>query len=182
MEIEQHDLKTTISILFIGDSETGKTSVVSRICEDEFETNYVPTLCLESKQRNDNMRNLILLFWDVEGGDTYQNFTATYLREAQSIVVIYDISKRESFENMKNKWYNKIEKFARSSVISFGMLILGNKKDLDDQRQVSIEEGEEYAKSINAMHMEFSAKDGSSQEIISKIGEFVDKIRLNEGE
>ena len=95
-----------------------------------------------------------LQIWDTAGQERFKNIQASYYKGASGILVVYDITNRESFEHV-NSWLIEIEKNGNKNVYKF---LIGNKNDLEDQRVVTKEEGEEFA-SINGMDFfETSAK------------------------
>ena len=93
--------------------------------------------------------------WDTAGHEKFRTITTSYYKSAHAIIILYDITEQSSFEHIKN-WMVEIEKFAKQGVLK---LIVGNKKDLEDKRQVSKEEAEAFAKNNRVKFLEVSAKD-----------------------
>ena len=93
--------------------------------------------------------------WDTAGHEKFRTITTSYYKSAHAIIILYDITEQSSFEHIKN-WMVEIEKFAKQGVLK---LIVGNKKDLEDKRQVSKEEAEAFAKNNGVKFLEVSAKD-----------------------
>ena len=93
--------------------------------------------------------------WDTAGQERFRTITKSYYRGSNGIVVVYDITNRESFENVK-MWMTEVDTLASADVCR---LIVGNKSDLSDKRQVSVEEGEALAREYGIPFMETSAKE-----------------------
>ena len=95
-----------------------------------------------------------LQIWDTAGQERFKNITASYYRGGNGVLVVYDITDRESFENL-NSWLIEIEKNANKNVYK---LLIGNKCDLEDKRKVTYQEGKEFASSNGMQFIETSAK------------------------
>ena len=156
-------------ILLIGNSGVGKSSLLFRFSEDKWEKEFIPTIGV------DFVSNIILIFykknkklktievdgkkaklqiWDTAGQERFKNIQASYYKGANGILVVYDITNKESFENLSS-WLIEIEKNGNKNVYKF---LIGNKNDLEDQRVITKEQGDEFA-SINGMYFfETSAK------------------------
>ena len=95
-----------------------------------------------------------LQIWDTAGQERFKNITASYYRGGNGVLVVYDITDRESFENL-NSWLIEIEKNANKNVYK---LLIGNKCDLEDKRKVTYQEGKDFATSNGMQFIETSAK------------------------
>ena len=104
-----------------------------------------------------NGKKVKLQIWDTAGQERFKNITASYYRGGNGVLVVYDITERESFENL-NSWLIEIEKNANKNVYK---LLIGNKCDLEDKRKVSFQEGKDFAESNGMKFMETSAKTAS---------------------
>ena len=140
-------------IIFVGDSGVGKTTIINRINNEEFKDLNESSVGIDYYSKNIKFRGeeLTLQIWDTAGQEKYRGLIPTYARNAVLAFIIYDISSKQSFENLTGwiDYLNSIEKMP--------MIICGNKIDLVD-RQVSKEEGEEFAKKNNLIFFEVSAK------------------------
>ena len=96
--------------------------------------------------------------WDTAGQERFRNVTKSYFQSSQGLVLVYDITDRESFEKL-NFWVDNIKNNAPENV---KFILVGNKCDLANERKVSYEEGENYAKKFNIKFFESSAKDGTN--------------------
>ena len=152
-------------ILLIGNSGVGKSSLLFRFSENIWEKEFIPTIgvdfvsninIIKKKLKSIEVdgKKVKLQIWDTAGQERFKNIQASYYKGASGILVVYDITNRESFEHV-NSWLIEIEKNGNKNVYKF---LIGNKNDLEDQRVVTKEEGEEFA-SINGMDFfETSAK------------------------
>ncbi|KAK2834475.1 hypothetical protein Q7C36_015176 [Tachysurus vachellii] len=143
-------------LLLIGDSGVGKTCLLFRFSEDAFNTTFISTIGIDFKIRTVelNGKKIKLQIWDTAGQERFRTITTAYYRGAMGIMLVYDITSEKSFENIKN-WIRNIEEHASSDV---ERMILGNKCDMNDKRQVSKERGEKLAIDYGIKFLETSAK------------------------
>uniref|UniRef100_A0A8C1S1X4 small monomeric GTPase n=1 Tax=Cyprinus carpio TaxID=7962 RepID=A0A8C1S1X4_CYPCA len=143
-------------LLLIGDSGVGKTCLLFRFSEDAFNTTFISTIGIDFKIRTIelNEKKIKLQIWDTAGQERFRTITTAYYRGAMGIMLVYDITSEKSFENIKN-WIRNIEEHASSDVEK---MILGNKCDMNDRRQVSKERGEKLAIDYGIKFLETSAK------------------------
>ena len=105
-----------------------------------------------------NEKKVKLQIWDTAGQERFRAITTSYYKGAQCIVIVYDLTDRDSFNHLKN-WMADIDKFAKDGVMK---ILVGNKADLDHKRVVSNEEGKDFAKAYQMEYIETSAKDSSN--------------------
>ncbi|EDV41089.1 ras-related protein Rab-8A [Drosophila suzukii] len=143
-------------LLLIGDSGVGKTCILFRFSEDAFNTTFISTIGIDFKIRTIELDNkkIKLQIWDTAGQERFRTITTAYYRGAMGIMLVYDITQEKSFENIKN-WIRNIEENASADVEK---MLLGNKCELTDKRQVSKERGEQLAIEYGIKFMETSAK------------------------
>uniref|UniRef100_A0A673YE97 small monomeric GTPase n=1 Tax=Salmo trutta TaxID=8032 RepID=A0A673YE97_SALTR len=136
-------------LLLIGDSGVGKTCVLFRFSEDAFNSTFISTIGIDFKIRTIELdgKKIKLQIWDTAGQERFRTITTAYYR-------VYDITNEKSFENIKN-WIRNIEEHASADVEK---MVLGNKCDINDKRQVSKERGEKLALEYGIKFMETSAK------------------------
>ncbi|KAK7945233.1 hypothetical protein WMY93_000961 [Mugilogobius chulae] len=127
-------------LLLIGDSGVGKTCVLFRFSEDAFNSTFISTIGIDFKIRTIELdgKKIKLQIWDTAGQERFRTITTAYYRGAMGIMLVYDITNEKSFENIKN-WIRNIEEHASSDVEK---MVLGNKCDINDKRQVSKDRGE----------------------------------------
>ena len=155
---ENYDEK--IKIMVIGESKIGKTSIISRYCNNEFCGGaYLSTVGIDFQIKDLvlNKKLIRLQIWDTAGQERYRNIAKNYFQSSDGFIIVYDISNLETFEKL-DYW---IEQIKTNSQEKTKMILFGNKSDLEDQRQVSKLEGEEYAKKNNIHFFEVSAKEGT---------------------
>ena len=154
---ENYDEK--IKIMVIGESKIGKTSIISRYCKNEFSGGaYLSTVGIDFQVKDLVLNNKLIRIqiWDTAGQERYRIIAKNYFQSSDGFVIVYDISNLETFEKL-DYW---IEQIKANSQENTKMILFGNKIDLEEQRQISKLEGEEYAKKININFFEVSAKEG----------------------
>uniref|UniRef100_A0A8K9ULY8 small monomeric GTPase n=1 Tax=Oncorhynchus mykiss TaxID=8022 RepID=A0A8K9ULY8_ONCMY len=154
-------------LLLIGDSGVGKTCLLFRFSEDAFNTTFISTIGIDFKIRTIELdgKKIKLQIWDTAGQERFRTITTAYYRGAMGIMLVYDITNEKSFENIKN-WIRNIEEHASSDV---ERMILGNKCDMNDKRQVSKERGEKLAIDYGIKFLETSAKSSLNVEEVSSV-------------
>ena len=121
-------------LLIIGDSEVGKTSVLSRYTKDIFNLNYLATAGIEFFTKDDNIDNKIVRIelWDTAGQEKFHSLTAAFFRNAEGIIVMFDVTNSISFENIRN-WTESIKTHMSSEIDNIPVIIVGNKIDLNER-------------------------------------------------
>ncbi|MHA1341124.1 MAG: GTP-binding protein [Promethearchaeota archaeon] len=144
----------------VGDGGCGKTALVIRFSQGYFEQNYRLTIGVEFAIKTIEIpevgKKVKLQIWDTGGQERFQYVRPLYYRGAMGAIVLFDLTNRESFDHIP-KWIEEV----RTNAGDIPMLLVGNKKDLVDERQISREEAEELAKELNMYYIESSAKDGT---------------------
>ncbi|XP_010933532.1 ras-related protein RABH1b [Elaeis guineensis] len=145
-------------LVFLGDQSVGKTSIITRFMYDKFDNTYQATIGIDflSKTMYLEDRTVRLQLWDTAGQERFRSLIPSYIRDSSVAVIVYDVSSRQSFLNT-SKWIEEVRTERGSDVI---IVLVGNKTDLVDKRQVSIEEGEAKARELGVMFIETSAKAG----------------------
>ncbi|XP_015185137.1 PREDICTED: ras-related protein Rab6 isoform X2 [Polistes dominula] len=145
-------------LVFLGEQSVGKTSLITRFMYDSFDNTYQATIGIDflSKTMYLEDRTVRLQLWDTAGQERFRSLIPSYIRDSTVAVVVYDITNANSF-HQTSKWIDDVRTERGSDVI---IMLVGNKTDLSDKRQVSTEEGERKAKDLNVMFIETSAKAG----------------------
>ncbi|TPX36315.1 hypothetical protein SmJEL517_g01482 [Synchytrium microbalum] len=145
-------------LVFLGEQSVGKTSLITRFMYDTFDNTYQATIGIDflSKTMYLEDRTVRLQLWDTAGQERFRSLIPSYIRDSSVAVVVYDITNRNSFMNT-SKWVDDVRAERGNDVI---IVLVGNKTDLSDKRQVSTEEGEKKSKEFNVMYIETSAKAG----------------------
>lgn len=150
---------TMIKILLLGDSSTGKTCTLLRYCNDSYSASALPTIGIDFKIKTITgpAGPIKLQIWDTAGQERFRTITESYYRGSNAVLIIYDITDKETFINAEF-WIKQIMK-SNQNVIK---ILVGNKADLSNNRVVSYEEGNAFAKQYNVPFFETSAKTGQS--------------------
>ncbi|KAL1328081.1 hypothetical protein HN51_038021 [Arachis hypogaea] len=145
-------------LVFLGDQSVGKTSIITRFMYDKFDTTYQATIGIDflSKTMYLEDRTVRLQLWDTAGQERFRSLIPSYIRDSSVAVIVYDVANRQSFLNT-TKWVEEVRQERGTDVI---IVLVGNKTDLVDKRQVSIEEGEAKTRELEVMFIETSAKAG----------------------
>lgn len=171
-------------IVFLGEQGVGKTSLITRFMYDTFDDHYQATIGIDflSKTMYLDDKTIRLQLWDTAGQERFRSLIPSYIRDSRVAIVVYDITKKKSFEFI-DKWIEDVKnERGEDNVI---LCIVGNKSDLSDERQVSTEEGEQKAKVLGAnIFMETSTKVGYNvknlfKKIAKSLPEFQDDNNSN---
>ena len=143
---------TRHKVIFIGDANTGKTSIINRIIDNPFNETYEVSIGIDFMSKNIRFRgqNIKIQIWDSAGQEKYKGLIPSYVRNSSIVFIVYDISNRSSFDNVQN-WINFVKNIEKTT-----MILLGNKIDLD--REVETKEGQEIAEREGIKFFECSAK------------------------
>ena len=142
--------------LVIGNSGVGKSCILIRFTDDTFSDSYVTTIGVDFKIKTLDIegKSCKLQIWDTAGQERFRNIISSYYRGAQGIMLVYDITDLESFQNL-NTWLIEIEKNASKNVYK---ILVGNKCDMENERKVTVEQGKEFADQYGMKFFETSAK------------------------
>ena len=144
-------------ILILGDSKVGKSCFLTRYADKTYQEDYLSTIGMDYKIKNYELENgdiIKLYIWDTAGQDRFRSITSNYYKGADGIILIYDITKQETFNNVRN-WITSIKEEAPAKVV---LILVGNKVDDEKNRAVPQSEGEKIADEYNLPFLECSAK------------------------
>lgn len=146
-----------VKVLLLGDTAVGKTSLLVQFCESKFEANFITSIGVDFKWKTFERdgRKLRLEIWDTAGQERFRTITPAYYRSAMGVVIVYDITDRKTFENVKF-W---VEQLGQHGAKDVQRILVGNKKDLSGSRKVTTEEGQKLASDFGIRFFEASAKD-----------------------
>ena len=150
-------------LLVIGDSTVGKTSILSRFANGTFNANYLATIGLDNFTKDENIdnKNVRIKIWDTAGQERYKALTKGFFRNAQGIMIVYDVTNQETFDSLKN-WIQSIkDNMGNDFMERVPIVIIGNKID-SDEREVQFEEVESFCKQEEYPYFETSAKTGEN--------------------
>ena len=148
-------------IVLIGESWAGKTSIINRFIDDTFNENVISTLSVQFLRKNLELpgnKRITLDIWDTAGQERYRSLNRIFYSNAKAVILVYDVTNVASFDEIKKYWSGQIKQYCDNSII---IALAGNKSDLYEERQVQDDEGEKYAKSMNAIFASTSAKNDS---------------------
>ena len=143
-------------VLLIGNSDVGKSSLILRYVDQIWNDVFVPKIGVDFKVKSLEVdKKLVKMqIWDTAGQERFRNVISSYFKGAHGILLIYDITAKDSFKELEN-WLGEVERNANSQVLK---ILIGNKCDLEDRREISKDEGEAFAMRNGMQFMETSAK------------------------
>ncbi len=157
---DEEEYEMMAKVILIGDSSVGKTNIMSKYLKNQFNENSKATVGVEfgSKLFKLNGHNIKAQIWDTAGQEKYKAITGAYYKGSKGAFVVYDITRKETFESV-DKWINDLKSSGDPKLI---IIIIGNKCDLEEKREILKEQGEEKAKSFGCAFLETSALSGDN--------------------
>ena len=153
-------------IIIIGDSTTGKTNILNKYLNTKFDKDFKATIGVELGNKTLKIKNdtVNCQIWDTAGQERYRSMTKAYYKGALGALIVYDITKKFTFENIEN-WIVELKNSADKKV---SIILIGNKNDLENERVVKKEEAENKAKEYGIAFLETSALNGDNIELAFK--------------
>ena len=154
-------------LIVVGNQGTGKSSILNRFVNETFEENYQATIGLDFQSKNITIhdQDVRLIIYDTAGQEKFRSLIPMYIREAQIILLVYDICDKESFDAIP-KWIQEINDVLNREVV---FALIGNKLDIENERKISFEEGKKLAEQHNYLFQEVSAKTGKNFENLFEV-------------
>ena len=161
-----------IKVTLIGESSVGKTCIINKFCKNKFNSDVESTLGANYSQKKVEIKgNLIRLdLWDTAGQEKYRAIGRHFYKESYIVCLVYDITNKESFQNLKKIWYPELVEYGEKYKI---VALIGNKIDKYLEEEVSEEEGKKFAEEINAVFKRTSALSGAG--IVDLFNELTEK-------
>lgn len=157
-KLEDYDIghKYLFRICLLGDAGVGKTSILTRFCDNTFKENYNNTIGVDFRVVTLKYKDIIskIHIWDTAGQERFRSLTINYLHNSHGFLFIFDITNKDSFDNIVN-WINLSFDNNKNSVINF---LIGNKCDQNSKREVEENEAQHFAKEKHLIYLEVSAK------------------------
>lgn len=149
-------------LLLIGDSGVGKSCLLLRFADDTYTESYISTIGVDFKIRTIELegKTIKLQIWDTAGQERFRTITSSYYRGAHGIIVVYDVTDMDSFNNVKT-WLSEIDKYATDRV---NKLLVGNKCDLVVKKVVDHQTAKDFADPLDIPFLETSAKSATNVE------------------
>jgi len=149
-------------LLLIGDSGVGKSCLLLRFADDTYTDSYISTIGVDFKIRTVDLdtKTIKLQIWDTAGQERFRTITSSYYRGAHGIIIVYDITDKESFDNVR-QWLFEIDRYASENVCK---LLVGNKSDLSNKRAVECDQAKAFADELTIPFLETSAKNATNVE------------------
>ena len=154
-DADENSYELLYKIIIIGDTGVGKSNILSRYLKDEFRDDSKSTVGVELGTKYLKIKDIgaKLQIWDTAGQERYKSITSSYYKGSHGCFIVYDITNEKTFENVDN-WFKQAQKEASKEV---SIILVGNKCDLENERKISKEKGEEKAKTLNCPFFETSA-------------------------
>ena len=158
------DYQYIFKLILIGNSGVGKSSIIQRYMKNTFEESYKCTIGVDFLMKTLNLKGktVKLQLWDTAGQEKYKSMVASYYRGANVALVVFDITNHASFDSLP-VW---IENYYKNGPEEKNIILIGNKKDMEESRQVTRQEAEIFSETNNMMYFETSAKEGDNIEYI----------------
>ena len=159
--------KYIFRICIIGDPSVGKSSILTRFCDNTFKENYNNTIGVDFRVVTLKYNDIVvkLHIWDTAGQERFRSLAINYFRSANGFIYVYDISNQDSFNNV-NSWINLVTNNNKNAVVN---ILIGNKCDKEDERGIEKEEGEHLAEEKHFYFLETSAKNNENIEKIFEV-------------
>ena len=162
------EIENPIKVILLGESGVGKSSLIDRYCNNKFNENISQTFsasfCLKPMNYNNKKYNFCL--WDTCGKEAFRSLTKIFLTDAKIIILVYDITNKESFLELQFWLDHILDRFGGNN----NLILVGNKNDLRDKRQIKESDAKKFADTIHAQFAEVNAKEYGG------LNEFLDNV------
>ena len=156
-----------LKLIVVGNQGTGKSCILNRFLNETFDENYQATIGLDFQSKNVTIhdQDVRLILYDTAGQEKFRSLIPMYIREAQIILLIYDISDKDSFDSIP-RWIQEVLDVKNTDAV---FALIGNKNDLENDRKVTFEEGKKFAEENKFIFQEVSAKSGKNFETLFEV-------------
>ena len=161
MDKKNNQNKVDIKIITLGDSHVGKSSLIVKYIDNKFSNAYMSTIGFDLKHKQINLKDgteAKIMIYDTAGQERFKSLAANYIKKANGILLVYDIADHSTFENI-GMW---MESITEEKGDKLPIVLVGNKADLEDERQVSYKEGKDLAENKGFHFYETSCKNGAN--------------------
>ena len=155
----EQEPQIVLKLLLLGDSSVGKTSILLKYISNKFDDSSISTVGVDYMDKiiDYNKFKIKLQIWDTSGEEKFRTITKNFYRNADGLLVVFDLTKKESYDHIRS-WINE----AKENNDKLKTLLIGNKLDLKDERIVAIDVAKQFAEKNNLKYIETSAKDGTN--------------------
>lgn len=145
-------------VLLVGDSAVGKSCLLMRFTADRFDEVTTSTIGVDFRVKYLDVegKRIKLAVWDTAGQERFRTLTSSYYRGAQGIIFVYDVTRGETFSDLESIWMKEVDIY--SNVEAAVKMVVANKVDLESERQVSKQQGIDFARNMGCLYVETSAK------------------------
>jgi Ras-related protein Rab-11A len=173
--MDKESYEFLFKLILIGDSSVGKSNILLQYLKGKFDANSKATVGVEFGTKNIEINNkkIKIQIWDTAGQERYRSITSAYYRGAKGAFIVYDITRKETFDNI-DKWVADLKNNGDDNI---SIVLIGNKSDLDEKREVSKEEGVQKSEEFKTAFMETSALNGDN--IDKAFDELIEQIYQN---
>ena len=157
---DNNNKEVILKIIILGSSQVGKTSILNRYFNNEFQENMLSTIGIDFKTKffKFDGNKVKFTYIDTAGQEKFRAISVNYLKGTHGVILVFDLTNKETFDLIEN-WIEDIKQNNQSDIAK---ILLGNKSDILDSRQVSIEDAEELANKLGCKYYEGSAKTGEN--------------------
>ena len=155
----EQEAQIVLKLLLLGDSSVGKTSILLKYISNKFDESSISTVGVDYMDKiiDYNKFKIKLQIWDTSGEEKFRTITKNFYRNADGLLVVFDLTKKESYDHIRS-WINE----AKENNDKLKIILIGNKLDLKDERMVTIDVAKQFAEKNNLKYIETSAKDGTN--------------------
>ena len=178
MESKRDD--TLIKMVTLGFSSVGKSSILRRISDDTFIEQTYNTIGTDLVQYNDPQSMKKYQMWEISGSEAYIKLSNSVFRNTKIFMIVFDVCEEGSLDRLKY-WYDQIVEKVNLDILekhTFEVILIGNKNDRKESRKIHQTAAEQYASNNGMMYIDYSAKDSTKDEMLSKINEALLKISI----
>ena len=173
-------------ISIIGDSSTGKTSLIIKFTQSQFDENLTPTIGIDYFMKDVTCKDgntYKIKIMDTAGQEQYYSMTLNMLKICKGILLVYSITDKDSFNNLESKWIDEINDHV--DVNNIPIVLIGNKKDLEDERLIEEQTARDFANKFNLKFFETSSKTGENvnlafEELVNEVVKSNNNVNKNE--
>ncbi|CAD8151387.1 unnamed protein product [Paramecium octaurelia] len=159
----QAEKEIVFKLLLVGNSPVGKSSLLIKYCDDRFIDTFLPTIGVDFKLKQLEFNGIYAILnyiWDTAGQERFMTIISSYYKGAHGIFLVYDVTNKQSFEELA-KWNEQLKHHTKPDLVR---ILIGNKSDLNGVREVTPEEGQQFADTLGLQYIETSAKEGFNVE------------------